>query len=284
MSKAERLACVSREHPMSLSEQCRLLGVPRCALYRQPRTAPERDLALMREMDRMHTDHPIYGSRQMVAALRFKDIHVCRDRVRRLMRVMGLTAVVPKPATSVKGPSHKVFPYLLGELTISEPNHVWCTDITYIPVRCGFLYLVAILDWATRCVLSWEMSNSMDVGFCLDALHGALRTGAAPRIFNTDQGVQFTAKTFTDAVKAAGAQVSMDGKGRWVDNVRIERLWRSLKCEAVYLHDLADGLEAHRVIAEWMRFYNEVRPHSSLDGRTPRIAYEGVRPPWEQTA
>ena len=258
MSQAQRLARVSRDFPMSLSWQCRKLGVPRSAFYRTPRQVPERDLALMHTMDRLHTAHPIYGSRQMVAALRLRGVRTGRDRVRRLMREMGLTAVAPKPATSVKAPSHRVFPYLLKGLSIREPNHVWCTVITYIPVRGGFLYLVAILDWATRCVLSWEISNSMDVGFCLDALHAALDTGAAPQILNSDQGVQFTAQAFTDAVLAAGARVSMDGKGCWVDNVRIERLWRSLKCEAVYLHELADGLAAHRVIAEWMRFYKSV--------------------------
>ena len=238
----------------------------------------------MRRMDEIHLGRPFHGSRQMVRQLRREGFCAGRRKVRRLMRMMGLIAVAPKPATSVKAPSHKVFPYLLRGLEITEPNQVWCTDITYIPTRHGFLYLVAVMDWATRFVLSWRLSNSMDVGFCLDALADALRGGAAPGIFNTDQGVQFTSAAFTEAVQACGAQVSMDGKGRWVDNVMVERLWRSLKCEAVHLHELADGLEAHRVIGSWMAFYNDCRPHSSLEDRTPRMAYEGVVPAWRMAA
>ena len=275
MSRERRLGMVSRDDPLSVARQCKLLGVCRRAVYRPAKSVRECDLALMRRMDELHTDRPIYGSRQMVAALQLEGVRTGRKRVRRLMRIMELVAVAPKPATSLAAPSHAVFPYLLRGMAITEPNLVWCADITYIPMRGGFMYLVAVMDWATRFVLSWRLSNCMDVRFCLDALDEALHGGVAPRILNTDQGAQFTGAGFTDAVQAAGARVSMDGMGRWRDNVVIERLWRSLKCEAVYLHDLSDGLAAHKVIGAWMRFYNEERPHSALGGRTPRMAYEG---------
>ena len=261
---------------MSVARQCRLLGIPRRAAYRcAVKRAPEADLALMRRIDELHTAHPFHGARQIAAALRLQGERTGRNRARRLMRIMAISAVAPKPRTSASATNHKVFPYLLRNVDVTAPNQAWCADITYIPVLGGFMYLVAVMDWATRFVLSWRLSNSMDAGFCLDALHDALSGGQAPGIFNTDQGSQFTSLAFTGAVQASGARVSMDGRGRWIDNRIIERLWRSLKYEAVYLRELEDGLDAHRVIGSWMAFYNDARPHSPLGGITPRMAREG---------
>ena len=205
-----------------------------------------------------------------------KGVAAGRRRVRRLLRLMGLEAIYRKPRTSDAQPDHHVYPYLLRELTIDRPDQVWCADITYIPVTTGFLYLVAIMDWASRHVLSWRLSNTMDSSFCVEALEAALQTGT-PGIFNTDQGSQFTSAAFTDRVQAAGARCSMDGRGRCLDNVFIERLWRSLKYEAVYLHELSDGFAAEQVISEWMTFYSDVRPHSALGGCTPAEAYREER-------
>jgi putative transposase len=189
---------------------------------------------------------------------------------------MGLMPIYQAPKTSAAHPDHKVYPYLLRDLTIDRPNQVWCADITYIPMRRGFLYLVAIMDWHSRKVLSWRLSNTMDVSFCIEALKGAFNTHGVPAIFNTDQGSQFTSLAFTEAVKAAGAAVSMDGKGRWMDNVFIERLWRSLKYECVYLHAPETGSQARAVIGTWIDFYNRERPHSTFDGRTPDAVYNGL--------
>ena len=194
------------------------------------------------------------------------------------MRVMGLEAVYCKPRTSVSHPQHRVYPYLLRGVKVERPDHVWCADLTYIPVSQGYLYLVAVMDWASRHVLSWRLSNTMDSQLCIEALEAALGN-ATPQIFNTDQGAQFTSFAFTERVLASGAKCSMDGRGRCLDNVFIERLWRSLKYEAVYLHELCDGFEAERVIASWMRFYTQERPHSALSGRTPSEAYR-----WERAA
>ena len=211
---------------MSISSQCRLLGVARRAYYRPTPQLSAQDLALTRLIDEKHLAHPVYGSRQMKRALALDGVRVGRRKVRRLMRIMGAEAVAPKPATSVASPAHKVYPYLLRGVAVTEANQVWCADITYIPIRGGFLYLVAVMDWATRFVLAWRLSNCMDAGFCVDALHDALSGYPAPGIFNTDQGAQFTSTAFTSAVQSAGAQVSMDGRGRWMDNRFIERLWR----------------------------------------------------------
>ena len=279
------MAAVSRDLPMSIAKQCRLAGVSRMTAYRPAaKRTSDADLALMRRIDELHTAHPFYGARQITASLRLAGERTGRNRVRRLMRIMGVSAVAPKPRTSAGAPHPRVFPYLLRDVAVTEPDQAWCADITYIPMRRGFMYLVAVMDWATRFVLSWRLSNSMDAGFCLDALHDALSGGRTPGVFNTDQGSQFTSAAFTGAVQASGAQVSMDGRGRWIDNRLIERLWRSLKCEAVHLHALADGLEAHRVIGSWMAFYNDVRPHSSLGGVAPRMAYEGGAMPLSKAA
>ena len=257
---------------MSIRRQCALLGISRSSVYYTPRAEGAANLALMRRMDALSLQYPFYGSRQMARHLRREGVLVGRRRVRRLMRLMGLEALYRRPRTSGSQPGHRIYPYLLRDLTIDRPDQVWCADITYIPVTAGFLYLVAIMDWASRHVLSWRLSNTMDTGFCVEALEAALRTGT-PDIFNTDQGSQFTSAAFTERVLAAGAQCSMDGRGRCLDNVFIERLWRSLKYEAVYLHELADGFAAERVIGAWMTFYGNVRPHSALGGRTPAEAY-----------
>jgi putative transposase len=232
----------------------------------------------MRRIDELFLKYPFYGSRQMARQLRREGISPGRHRVRRLMRLMGLEAIYQAPKTSTPHPEHRIYPYLLRNLTVVRPDHVWCADITYIPVRRGFLYLVAIMDWATRHVLAWRLSNTMDAGFCIEALREAMARYGKPEIFNTDQGSQFTSLDFTEVLKDAKVTISMDGRGRCLDNIFIERLWRSLKYEAVYLHELTDGFAAQRVIGEWIGFYNCERPHSTLGGRTPAEAYSSGRP------
>ena len=261
---------------LSLARQCALLGVSRSSQYYAPSGESAENLALMRRMDELHLAHPFYGSRQMARHLRREGVVAGRHRIRRLRGLMGLEAVYCRPRTSAPNPAHRVYPYLLRDLTIDRPDQVWCADITYIPVSDGFFYLVAVMDWASRHVLSWRLSNTMDSAFCIEALDAALRLGV-PEIFNTDQGSQFTSVPFTARVLAAGARCSMDGRGRYLDNIFVERLWRSLKYEAVYLHELADGRDAERLIGSWIAFYNESRPHSALDGRTPGEVYRGMR-------
>ena len=232
------------------------------------------NLQLMRLIDEQFLATPWYGSRQMAAYLRRQGFDVGRKRIRRLMRKMGLTPIYQKPRTSKSHPGHWIFPYLLRNVQIDRPNHVWCADISYIPMQRGFQYLVVIMDWATRTALSWRLSNTMDCDFCIEALEEALAKYGRPEIFNTDQGSQFTSDDFTQVLKRAGIRISMDGKRRWVDNVFIERLWRSLKYECVYLHAFKDGHQARQIIDEWLRYYNEERPHSSLaDDRTPMEEY-----------
>ena len=267
---------IDPEGPPSLSRQCALLGVSRSSIYYRPRGESAENLALMRRIDELHMEFPFYGSRQMARHLRREGVTVGRHRVRRLMRLMGLEAVYRRPRTSAANSEHRIFPYLLRGLEISRADHVWCADITYIPVTRGFFYLVAVMDWATRHVLSWRLSNTMDASFCVGALDDALLR-ATPEILNTDQGSQFTGAAFADRVLGAGAAFSMDGRGRFLDNIFIERLWRSLKYEAVYLHELRDGPDAERIIGSWIDFYNEVRPHSALDGRTPGETYRDAR-------
>ena len=274
MSRAERKAMVAREHPApSLSRQCEILSISRSSLYYVPRGESPENLALMRRIDELFLRYPFYGSRQMARQLRREGICVGRHRVRRLMRLMGLEAIYRAPKTSMPHPEHRAYPYLLKGLAIERPNHVWCADITYIPVRRGFLYLVAIMDWASRHVLAWRLSNTLDAGFCVEALNEALARYGKPEIFNTDQGSQFTSAGFTGTLADVGVAISMDGRGRCMDNIFIERLWRSLKYEAVYLHELTDGLRAQRVIDDWIAFYNGERPHSALADRTPAEAY-----------
>jgi putative transposase len=270
---------VARDHPgLSLSRQCRLVSISRSSFYHEPKGESPETLALMRRIDALFLKYPFYGSRQMVRQLRREGVHIGRHRVRRLMHLMGLAAIYQAPRTSAPHPAHRIYPYLLKGLVIDRPNQVWCADITYIPVQRGFLYLVAIMDWATRHVLSWRLSNTMDARFCVDALEEALARYGPPEIMNTDQGSQFTGSAWITTLAEAGVRVSMDGRGRCMDNIFIERLWRSLKYEAVYLHELTDGFKAERVISEWIEFYNTERPHSALEDQTPAEAYGAGRP------
>ena len=270
---------IERANPaLSITRQCAILSISRSSFYYASKGESEANLALMRRIDELFLKYPFYGSRQMVRRLRRDGLCIGRHRVRRLMRLMGLSAIYQKPRTSDPHPEHRIYPYLLKGLSITRPNQVWCADITYIPVQRGFLYLVAIMDWATRHVLAWRLSNTMDVRFCVEALNEALSGYGKPDIFNTDQGSQFTSLTFTGVLKDAEITISMDGRGRFMDNIFIERLWRSLKYEAVYLHELTDGFKAERVIGDWLDFYNIERPHSSLDDKTPAEAYWRDRP------
>jgi len=261
-----------------LSRQCEILSISRSSFYYAPKGESAENLALMRRIDELFLKYPFYGSRQMVRQLRREGIRVGRHRVRRLMHLMGLEAIYQAPKTSTPHPAHRIYPYLLKGMVIDRPNQVWCADITYIPVQRGFLYLVAIMDWATRHVLAWRLSNTMDARFCVEALTEALARYGKPEIFNTDQGSQFTSFEFTGLLKAAEVTISMDGRGRCMDNIFIERLWRSLKYEAVYLHELTDGFKAEQVIGDWINFYNTERPHSVHDGQTPAEAYGAGRP------
>jgi len=286
MSAPDRRALLDRDHSgLSIRRQCRLLSVARSGLYRSPRTANDDDLTLMRRLDELFMAWPFLGSRRMTALLRADGWRVNRKRVQRLMRRMGIVALGPKPRTTRPAPGHKVFAYLLRGLAIERPNQVWCADITYIPIGRGFLYLVAIMDWASRAVLSWRLSNTMDVSFCVAALEEALARFGTPEIFNTDQGSQFTSAAFTGALAAAGIRISMDGRGRWMDNVFIERLWRSLKHEDVYLKGYADSRETRAGIGVWIAFYNTRRPHSALGHRTPMAVWrDGVMGEFGKTA
>ncbi len=258
---------------LSITRQCALLRISRSGLYYERTGESAINLALMQEVDRAFTEWPFLGVRQMCRYLVSLGYSVGKKRVRRLMRLMGLMAVYQKPRTSIPHPEHKRYPYLLRGLTIDRSNQVWCADITYIPMRKGFLYLVAIMDWHSRKVLSWRLSNTMEVDFCLSALEEALAKHGSPDIFNTDQGSQFTSFAFTNVLRENGIRISMDGRGRWLDNVFIERLWRSLKYENVYLNAYETGSEARTGIGRWITFYNQTRPHSSLDGITPERCY-----------
>lgn len=261
-------------HPrLSLVRQCRMLGISRSAVYYKPIGESAENLLLMRLIDEAFLDTPFYGARQMCKHLRRLGHAVGRKRIRRLMRKMGLEPVYQRPNTSAPHPEHKIYPYLLKGLEINEPNKVWCADITYIPMRRGFLYLVAIMDWHSRKILAWRLSNSLDADFCVAALQEALARFPKPEIFNTDQGSQFTSFEFTEVLKKAGVQISMDGRGRWRDNIVVERLWRSLKYECVYLNAYETGSEARAGIGVWIELYNRRRPHSSLDDLTPHEAY-----------
>jgi putative transposase len=261
-----------QEH-LSVVRQCELVSISRSSFYYQPVGETAQNLALMRLIDAQFLETPWYGSRQMAGHLRREGHAVGRKRVRRLMAIMGLVPIYQRPRTTVPHPEHRIYPYLLRGLVVDRPNQVWCADITYIPMRRGFLYLVAVMDWATRKVLSWRVSNTMDVAFCIEALQEALARFGRPVIFNTDQGSQFTSTEFTDVLRTADVRISMDGRGRWMDNVFIERLWRSLKYECVYLHAFETGSELRVGLSRWIGYYNTRRPHSKLAGRTPDEAY-----------
>ena len=258
---------------LSITRQCYLLSIARSSFYYEGKGESPLNLRLMRRIDEQFLETPFYGSRQMTRWLLRQGARVSRKRVRRLMRLLGLQAIFQRPRTSQPHPAHRVYPYLLRDLPITRPNHVWCTDVTYIPLQRGFLYLVAVMDWASRKVLSWRLSNTLDAHFCVEALHEALEHYGPPEIFNSDQGSQFTSVDVTDVLKEAGIRISMDGKGRWMDNVFIERLWRSLTYECVYLSEFATGAQARTGIGWWMDFYDRRRPHSALNDRTPAEAY-----------
>jgi putative transposase len=274
MSAPDRRAKLDRDHPLlSVRRQCAMLGIARSGVYRAPPPANDDDLMLLRRIDELFTRWPFLGSRRMTAMLRAEGHTINRKRVRRLMRRMGIAALGPKPRTTKPEPGHTIYPYLLRDMTIERANQVWSADITYIPIGRGFLYLVAVMDWSSRAVLSWRLSNSMDVAFCVSALEEALARFGRPKIFNTDQGSQFTSAAFTGVLALAGIRISMDGRGRWIDNVFIERLWRSLKYEDVYLKGYVDGRDARAGIAEWIAFYNHSRPHQALANRTPMAVW-----------
>jgi putative transposase len=278
MSAPERRAKVERPGvDVSVRRQCELLDLARSGVYRSKPAPAADDLALMRRIDELHLELPFYGSRRMTFELNKEARGVNRKRVRRLMRVMGIEALVPRPGTSKPAPGHKIYPYLLRGLTITEANHVWAADITYIPMARGFLYLVAVIDWASRAVLAWRLSNTIDSGFCVAALEEALLWHGKPRIFNTDQGSQFTSAAFTGKLEEAGIAISMDGRGRFMDNIFIERLWRSIKYEEVHLKAYADGREARAGIGAWMSFYNHRRPHQAMSNQMPMDVWrEGI--------
>jgi putative transposase len=262
-------------HDLPLTRQAELLELSRGSLYYVPAPIPATDLELMRHMDRIHTDYPFMGARQLRDQLKTQGYRVGRRHVARLMRVMGIEALYrKKQQTTKRNPEHPVFPYLLRGKTIERPNQVWAADITYIPMERGFLYLFAVLDWATRRVLAWRLSNTLTTDFCLEAVREAAALYGKPEIFNTDQGSQFTDGTFVKLIREElGTQFSMDGKGCWRDNVVVERFWRSLKYEDVYLRAYSSGSDARLCIGRYITFYNSVRTHSSLDGRTPDAAY-----------
>ena len=272
MSAPDRTMLLDPAHPiLSIRRQCGPLGLARSG--RTGRHGSRRRRTGDPALDELFLLWPFFGSRRMTARLRAEGWRINRKRVRRLMRQMGLVALGPKPKTSKPAPGHRIYPYLLRDLEITRPNQVWCADITYIPMARGFLYLVAIMDWASRAVLSWRLSNTLDADFCVRALDEALARFGRPEIFNTDQGSQFTSAAFTGRLSAAGIRIPMDGRGRWLDNVFIERLWRSLKYEEVYLKAYTDGHEARAGIAAWFAFYNGIRPHQALVGRTPMAVW-----------
>lgn len=254
-----------------MARQCELLGIPRSTFYYQPKPESEENLRLLRQIDQLYMDHPFFGSRRMAAVL-----GVNRKRMQRLMRLAGIEAHYPKPNLSRPAPGHKIYPYLLRGVEIERPNQVWSTDITYIPMRLGFLYLVAVMDWYSRFVLSWELSNTMETAFCLAAQQQAFRFGQ-PEIWNSDQGPQFTATDFLAPLEDRGVNISMDGRGRALDNVFIERLWRSLKYELIYPGGFESGTDLHSALKEYFHFYNHHRPHQSLGYQAPAHFYQPSR-------
>jgi putative transposase len=276
---------IEPDHPhLPVVRQCALVSISRSTFYRALAPETAKNLLLMRLLDEQFLATPWYGSRQMARHLRRHGHAVGRKRVRRLMPTMGLTPIYQRPRTTVPHPEHRIYPYLLRNLVVDRPNQVWCADITYIPMRRGFLYLVAVMDWSTRRVLSWRLSNTMDLEFCIAALEEALARFGRPEIFNSDQGSQFTSQRFTEVLTGAGVRISMDGRGRWMDNVFIERLWRSLKYECVYLHAFETGSELRTGLTRWVSYYNGHRPHSALGDLTPDEAYAATGAEGTETA
>jgi len=262
------------DHPhLSVARQCQLLLLARSSFYYESRGSSEEELTLLRLIDQQYLATPFYGSRRMSVVLRQQGYEVNRKRVQRLMRQLGIEAIYPKPRLSQAHPEHRIYPYLLRNLVVTRSNQVWCTDITYLPIFKGHFYWVAMMDWFSRKVLSWRISNTLDVAFCLEALQEALARYGAPDIFNSDQGSQFTSNTFTNCLKAGGIQISMDGRGRCHDNIFIERLWRSLKYELIYLMAFDSGIHLNQEVNTWFNWYNKERPHQALDYRTPEDIY-----------
>ena len=269
---------------LSISRQCEMADVSRSSYYYQPTPISQEELELMRKIDELYLQNPSSGSRTISRQLDRQGITANRKRVQRLMRLMGIEAVYPKPRTSRPHPQHKVYPYLLRELTINRPNQVWATDITYIPMARGFMYLVAIMDWHSRKVLSWRISNTLETAFCVQALEEALSRYGRPEIFNTDQGAQFTSNAFTKVLEDNHVAISMDGRGRCQDNIFVERLWWTLKYQYIYLHSFDSGNSLRRGLTDWIRYYNHERGHSSLDNRTPDEVYYNLPHPFAEAA
>lgn len=270
---------IDRDHELSVTKQAEAVGIARSTVYYLPRQVSAADLALMKKIDKLHTDLPFAGSRMLRRLLAIDGSKVGRRHVKTLMKRMGIEALYRRPRTTKPEPGHKIYPYLLRGLEVTRPNQVWATDITYIPMARGFVYLTAVLDWYSRRVLAWRVSISMEASFCIEALEEALAKHGKPEIFNTDQGSQFTCAAFTDVLRKHDIKISMDGKGAWRDNVFVERLWRSVKYEEVYLHAYDSVSEARTSIARYLDLYNRRRPHSSLDDRTPDQAYFTPMPP-----
>jgi len=266
---------IDKEDALSVTRQCEILGLSRSGFYYMPAPVNAKDMELMRQIDKIHLLYPFYGSRNIRNELWARGYDVGRDRVRRLMRQMGVEALYVKPRLSFAHPGHVKYPYLLRGLEIVRANHVWAADITYIPMARGFCYLAAIIDWASRMVLSWRFSNTLESAFCADALEEAITKYGCPDIFNTDQGSQFTAEAFTNTLRSNGIAISMDGKGRWMDNVFIERLWKSVKYEDIYLKAYASMAEVKKGLASYFQFYNEKRWHNNFDRKTPAMVYFG---------
>ena len=266
---------ITSGHPeVSVERRCQLLALSRSSYYRGPASGLRSgDLELMQRIDKLYMEQPWMGSRSLANHLTTPEAPLGRDRARRLMLIMGIESLAPQPGTSKRQPKHPVYPYLLRGMTIDQPNQVWATDITYIPMERGFMYLIAIMDWATRKVLSWRLSNTLDTRFCVEALKEALFKYGAPDIFNSDQGCQFTSEAFTSVLKTWNIRISMDGKGRFRDNIFIERLWRTLKYDRIYLNSYETGAELSKDMTYWFNYYNDERKHTSLDKRTPNEAY-----------
>lgn len=267
---------IEPNHPrISKARQCRLLGLPRSSYYHRPRPKPPEDLELMKQIDETYMAHPTFGSRLMTLWLQRQGYVINRKRVRRLMRLMGLEAIYQKPNLSRPNQEHRVYPYLLRRLKVTRPNQVWAMDITFVPIQGGYIYLCAVLDWYSRAVLAWELSNTLDANFCVAAVQRAVALYGPPEIFNTDQGCQFTSAQFTAPLLALGVKLSMDGKGRCLDNIFVERLWRTVKYDEIYLKSYRSQVDADVNLERFFRFYNDARPHSSLGGATPAEIHRG---------
>jgi len=269
---------------LSVSRQCQMMGLSRSSYYYQSNPIRTEDLKLMRRIDEMYLQNPTMGSRGIKRQLKREGQRVNRKRIQRLMRLMGIEAIYPKPHTSRPHPQHRIYPYLLRDLTIDRPNQVWAADITYVPMARGFMYLVAIMDWHSRKILSWRISNTLETSFCIEALNEALDRYGAPEIFNTDQGAQFTSIAFTRALKYHQVKISMDGRGRCQDNIFIERLWWTIKHQYLYLRSFGTGRALRHGLKDWVRYYNQERGHSSLDDLTPDEVYYGLPHPFAEAA